>query len=91
MFRDKAKNPPPFASDGFGKFSLQPGYEFNLPPPTICVVPTLRCHAARFGIQFILAMTGFIVRTRKGNSLRLEVNGLFVQQNDFAMLAAEHA
>ncbi|MGA9776821.1 MAG: hypothetical protein ACLPRE_02285 [Limisphaerales bacterium] len=64
MFRDKTKNPPPFAGDGFGKFILQPGYEFNLPPPTICVVPTVHCQAAHFSIQFILAMTGFIVRTR---------------------------
>ncbi|HXR47288.1 MAG TPA: hypothetical protein VN784_07590 [Candidatus Limnocylindrales bacterium] len=90
-FPDKTKNPPPFAGDGFVKFILQPGYEFNLPPPTICVVPTLRCHAAHFGIQFILAMTGFMVRTRKGNSLRPEVNGLFVQWADLAILAAENA
>jgi hypothetical protein len=91
MFPDKTKNPPPFAGDGFVKFILQSRYEFNLPPPTICVVPTLRCHAAHFGVQFILAMTGFMVRTRKGNPLRPAVNGLFIQQDDFAMLAAKNA
>jgi len=91
MFPDKTKNPPPFASDGFVKFILQSRYEFNLPPPTLCVVPTLRCHAAHFGVQFILAMTSFIVRTRKGNPLRPVVNGLFIQQDDFAMLTAENA
>ena len=55
-----------------------------------CVVPTVRSHAARFGIQFISAMTGFMVRTRKGNLLRPVVNGLFIQRDHFAMLAAEN-
>lgn len=92
MFPDKTKNPPPVASDGFVKFILQPGYEFNLPPPTIiCVVPTLRCPATHFGMHFILAMTGFIFRTRKGNPLRPVVNGLFIKWDDFAILAAENA
>ncbi len=35
-------------------------YAFNLPPPAVCALATLRSHAARFGIQFRLAMESFI-------------------------------
>lgn len=50
---------------------------------------TWQNHVVRFGIQFILAMTGFMIRTRKGNLLWSEVNGLFIQRGVLAMLAAE--
>jgi putative flippase GtrA len=35
-------------------------YGSNLPSPATCVTPIPHSHAARFGIQFTLAMTGFI-------------------------------
>jgi len=50
------KNPPPFASDGFGKVLLFFDYPFKLPPQTQCAMATQRSHAARFDIQFTLAV-----------------------------------
>jgi len=38
-------------------------YGSNLPSPATCVTPIPHSHAARFGIQFTLAMMNFIVRT----------------------------
>jgi len=35
-------------------------YAFNLPPPAVCALVTLRSHEARFGIQSRLAMGSFI-------------------------------
>jgi hypothetical protein len=61
-------------------------YEFNLPSPATCVAPTKRCQAARFGIQFILAMINFIVRTRQCNPRPPVVNGIFIQWDDLRML-----
>jgi hypothetical protein len=88
MFPDKTKNPPPLAGDGFGKFTLYLAYELNLPSPATCVVPTWRCQAARVGIQFILAMIRFIVRTRQCNPLPPVVNGIFIPRNVRTMLVA---
>ena len=66
-------------------------YEFNLPSPATCVVPTWRCQVARFGIQCVLAMINFIVRTRQCNPLGPGVNGIFIQPDDLLMLAVEGA
>ena len=49
-----------------------------------------RNQAARFGRQFILAMTGFIVRTRQFNLVRPVVNGILVRQDILAMLVVEN-
>jgi hypothetical protein len=86
MFPDKTKNPSSLAGDGFGKFTLYLAYELNLPSPATCVIPTWRCQAARFGIQFILAMINFIVRTRQCNPLPPMVNAIFIQPDDLLML-----
>jgi hypothetical protein len=66
-------------------------YEFNLPSPATCVVPTWRCQAARFGIQFILAMIRFILRTRQCNPRPPMVNGIFIRPDDLLMLADKDA
>jgi hypothetical protein len=64
-------------------------YEFNLPSPATCVVPTWRCQAARFGIQFGLAMISFIPMTRQCNPRPPVVNGIFIQPAGLHMLTKE--
>jgi len=39
-------------------------YELSLPSPMTCVVTIMYSHEGHFEVQFALAMTGFIVRTR---------------------------
>jgi hypothetical protein len=54
------KNPPPeVAGGGFVKSWLLV-YAFNLPPPATRAMATGRSHAARFDIEFSLAMKCFI-------------------------------
>jgi len=54
------KNPPPEVADGGFVKSWLFVYAFNLPPPAIRAMATRRSHAARFGIEFSLAMKYFI-------------------------------